>query len=196
MSLALWPLVAVAGYLLGSLPTAYLVGRLLRGVDVRTLGDGNMGAENAWRTLGPRAGLAVAVVDIGKGAGAVALARALLGGDSAVVLAGTLAVVGHNWPLFLRFRGGRGAATALGVLMAVMPRLVLPLSSLAFFPMAYARSTTLFFGLVFGTLPFLNWAMGAYPLRWALFGVGLALLVGFTHYLTTRHAGEPRPSEV
>lgn len=196
MEVGLWVLLALAGYLVGSLPTAYLLGRLLRGVDLRTLGDGNLGAENAWRTLGPRIGLTVAVVDIGKGAGAVAMARALGLGDAGAMVAGVLAVTGHNWPFFLGFRGGRGAATALGVLMAVMPRLMVPLAYLAFFPMAYARSTVLFFALAFGSLPFANWLMGAYPLRWTLFGVGLALLTGLTHYLTTRHAGEPQPSEV
>ncbi|MDO8532306.1 MAG: glycerol-3-phosphate acyltransferase [Dehalococcoidia bacterium] len=110
-------LAALAAYLLGSIPTAYLVGRMY-GVDIRKLGDTNVGAGNTLRQVGKLAAAIVAFADIGKGVAAVLLARALAGGDVGAMLAGVLAVVGHNWPVFLGFRGGRGAATGMGVFFA------------------------------------------------------------------------------
>lgn len=115
-------LAALAAYLLGSIPTAYLVGRMY-GVDIRRLGDRNVGAGNTVRQVGALAGAGVAFVDIFKGVAAVLLARALGGGDVGAMLAGVLAVTGHNWPVFLGFRGGRGAATGIGVFFAFFPLL-------------------------------------------------------------------------
>jgi acyl phosphate:glycerol-3-phosphate acyltransferase len=95
--------------------------RLVTGVDVRTLGSGNIGATNVWRTLGFRLGLSVALLDIAKGAAAVLLAR-WLGDDLVAVLAGCAATVGHWRPLFVRFaRGGKIVATTGGVGLALAP---------------------------------------------------------------------------
>ena len=127
-------LAALVAYLLGSIPVAYLVGRVY-GVDIRKLGDTNVGAGNTLRQVGKLAAAIVAFADIGKGVAAVLLARALGGGDAGAMLAGALAVVGHNWPVFLGFRGGRGAATGMGVFFAFFPLLtaiLFPLSILIF----------------------------------------------------------------
>ncbi len=122
-------LAAVGGYLLGSLPTGYLVGRV-RGVDVRTLGSGNIGATNVMRLLGTKAGLFVLAVDALKGFLAVAgPGRGLLvgvgggaaGGDLMAVTAGVAAILGHNYTCWLGFKGGKGIATSAGVLLALMP---------------------------------------------------------------------------
>ncbi|MGH3037228.1 MAG: glycerol-3-phosphate 1-O-acyltransferase PlsY [Gaiellaceae bacterium] len=108
-----------AGYLLGSMPWGYWLPRLLVGVDVRTLGSGNAGATNVWRSLGFKFGLAVAVLDIAKGA-AAALLGLWLGGDVVAVLAGVAALVGHWRPLFLRFaKSGKTVATTGGVALAL-----------------------------------------------------------------------------
>lgn len=111
------------GYLLGSLPWGLWLPRLLVGVDVRTLGSGNIGATNVWRALGFKLGLAVALLDIAKGAAAALVAR-WLADDAVAVLAGLAALAGHWRPVFLAFaRGGKVVATTGGVGLA-----------LAFFP--------------------------------------------------------------
>jgi len=107
------------GYLLGSLPFGYWLPRLLAGVDIRTVGSGNTGATNVWRALGFKLGLAVALLDIAKGAAAALLAR-WLADDLAGVMAGLAAMGGHYRPIFLRFaRGGKAVATIGGVGLAL-----------------------------------------------------------------------------
>jgi glycerol-3-phosphate acyltransferase PlsY len=114
-------LLIAAGYVLGSLPFAYWLPRLVRGIDIRTVGSGNVGASNVWRTCGPRLGLTVALLDIGKGLAAGLLGR-FLGDELIGVLAGTAALAGHWRPLFLGFRrGGKLVATTGGVALAVAP---------------------------------------------------------------------------
>jgi acyl phosphate:glycerol-3-phosphate acyltransferase len=114
-------LLVAAGYLLGSLPWGLWLPRLVAGVDVRTLGSGNIGATNVWRTLGFKLGLAVALLDIAKGAAAAILGR-WLGDDLIGVLAGCAAMAGHWRPFFLGFaRGGKIVATTGGVGLAVAP---------------------------------------------------------------------------
>jgi glycerol-3-phosphate acyltransferase PlsY len=118
-------LAAVLGYVLGAIPFGLLIGRLTRGIDLRDHGSQRTGATNALRTLGPRAATAVLLLDVGKGVAAVLLARALFAGDSLVewsaASAGFASIVGHNWSAFIRFTGGRGAATSTGALGAMSP---------------------------------------------------------------------------
>ena len=111
----------VSGYLLGSIPSAYIVGRLKKGVDIRQVGGGNIGALNTAREIGLVPGLAVLLADIAKGAVAVLIAQWLGLPLIWIFIAGFAAIVGHNWPVFLRFKGGKGAATTLGVLFALVP---------------------------------------------------------------------------
>lgn len=126
--------IAIAAYLLGSIPTGYLVGRA-RGLDLRTLGSGNIGATNALRVLGKPAGTFVLLVDALKGWAGAAVVPSLvirwLGGSGAAtgvawptwlpVVGGVCAVLGHNFTCWLRFRGGKGIATSAGVLAALLP---------------------------------------------------------------------------
>lgn len=111
----------VTGYLLGAIPFAYIAGRRVKGVDIREVGGGNMGALNTVREIGLMPGLAVLVLDAGKGAAAVLIAGGLGLAPVWVLAAGAAAVAGHNWPVFLKFRGGKGAATTIGVFLALMP---------------------------------------------------------------------------
>ena len=111
-----------AAYLLGALSGSLLLGKL-RGVDIRTLGSGNAGGTNALRTQGPLFAAGVAVIDIGKGVAAAVLAEGLLPGNAPVALAAVFAaVIGHIWPVFHGFRGGKGAATLVGGLIVVWPQ--------------------------------------------------------------------------
>ena len=110
-----------AAYLLGSFPTALVYSRLARQVDVRALGDGNMGARNTKRAFGFRAGMLVALVDILKGAAAVLLARNAGLPEEWQILAGAAVILGHDFPVFARFRGGQGFAATTGVFLAFFP---------------------------------------------------------------------------
>jgi glycerol-3-phosphate acyltransferase PlsY len=119
-------LVVLISYLLGSIPTSDIAARL-RGVDLRTIGSGNPGFTNVLRTLGPRVATPVLIVDVAKGAAAVMFVAATLGAGSSLgptgirLAAGLAAVAGHIWPVFARFRGGKGVATACGVFAAMAP---------------------------------------------------------------------------
>lgn len=109
----------ICAYLLGSIPSGYLAGRA-RGVDIRTVGSRNVGATNVFRTLGRGMGIAVMVADTLKGLAAVLLAQWLTGEPWPVLAAG-LAMVGHVFPVWLRFRGGKGVAVGLGTLIGLLP---------------------------------------------------------------------------
>lgn len=108
-----------AGYLIGSIPIGVLMGRALRGLDVRDHGSGSMGTTNVLRLVGPSAAAATFGLDVAKGTTAVVVARRLGANRSAQAAAGLAAVVGHSWPVFARFRGGKGVATAFGALLPV-----------------------------------------------------------------------------
>lgn len=114
-------LAIVIAYLLGSIPFAYIMGRLVRGVDIRQVGGGNMGAVNTMREVGPVPGFAVLLADMAKGALAVLVAQWLDLSLTWVFVVGGVAVAGHNWPVWLKFKGGQGLATTLGVLLALTP---------------------------------------------------------------------------
>ena len=113
-----------ACYLLGAIPTAYLFAKLVKGVDIRTIGSGNVGATNAFRTMGAWAGVTVFVIDLFKGVMASRFLPAWLLGEVSGVTAlgsGLMAVIGHDFPCWLRFRGGKGVATPIGVLVGSSP---------------------------------------------------------------------------
>lgn len=109
----------VVAYLLGSIPFSLLAGRLA-GVDLRTVGSGNLGATNVFRTLGRSAGIAVMALDISKGTAAVLIARALTP-DPWPLAAAALAILGHVFPVWTRFKGGKGVAVAAGTLIGLAP---------------------------------------------------------------------------
>jgi glycerol-3-phosphate acyltransferase PlsY len=111
----------VIGYLLGSIPTAYIVSRVRRGVDIRTIGSGNMGGANVMREIGTYEGAFVGLFDIAKGAGAILIAQALNLSELWVFGTGFAAVVGHNFPVFAGFRGGRGSAAIIGIFLVLAP---------------------------------------------------------------------------
>ena len=111
----------ITGYLLGAIPFAYIIARTRKGIDIREKGSGNVGALAVWREVGPAFGIIALASDVGKGVLAVYVAR-WLGLDTIwICAAGFAAVAGHNWSVFLKFGGGKGAATIMGVLLALMP---------------------------------------------------------------------------
>ena len=132
--------VALVGYLVGSISSGYIVGRIYRNVDLRNVGSGSTGATNTFRTLGTGAGLLVAVLDILKGSLAVVFAQLVFpagpGRPLAEAIAAVAAVTGHCWPATLRGRGGRGVATGFGALLFVATPAWA--SAVAFFAIALA----------------------------------------------------------
>jgi len=121
----MWIAALALSYLVGSIPTAYLFVKQAKGIDIRTVGSGNVGATNAMRTAGRGIGALVFLVDVLKGVAAVLVVpRVVVGGavtPGVVQWCGLAAVVGHNFPCFLGFRGGKGVATTIGVLLGNMP---------------------------------------------------------------------------
>src|SRR5919198_1791011 len=121
----LWAPLIVAGYLAGSMPFGYWLVRIAKGVDIRTVGSGNIGASNVWRTYGRKLGVPVVLLDTLKGF-VPALVATLVAGHLAGALAGAAAMLGHWRPLFLRFqRGGKMVATCGGAFLGVAPLVAL-----------------------------------------------------------------------
>ena len=184
-----WALLLLFSYLLGCTPFAYIAARCLRGVDIRTLGDRNSGTANAWRLLGARAGLAVFIADIGKGAAAVLVTQIVIGGQAAPIAAGLAVIAGHNWPAYLGLRGGRGAATLLGVLITLWPPAGLSLAAAGAIPFALTRSVVPSLVFFFVLFPLVAWITGASSFL-VVFAVLLMLVVGATHWATSRGHAE------
>ena len=109
----------ILGYLLGSIPSGWIAGRWLKGMDLRELGSGSTGATNVLRQVGKGPALIVFLIDVGKGAAAVLIARALGLGDWIQVLAGLTALAGHIWPVWLNFKGGKAVATGFGMFLGL-----------------------------------------------------------------------------
>jgi len=178
-------MILLLGYLLGSIPTAYIAGHLLKSQDIRQLGDGNVGAANAFRVLGPGAGVTVFLIDASKGFLAVLIAQAASLPQLAVLFTGAAAVVGHNWPVFIGFRGGRGESTTIGVLTNILPQPILIASGPAALVFLISRNVTVASTFLFVPLPLLCWWLGL-PGVLVTFSMALPCLVGFTHFLRTR----------
>lgn len=109
--------VIVISYLIGSFSSAFLIGKIFRNIDIRYYGSGNSGATNALRVMGFKLGALTFVFDVLKGIITILLARNILPSTSGDMIAGLFAVIGHNWPIFIKFKGGKGVATSAGVLL-------------------------------------------------------------------------------
>jgi len=178
-------LIVIMGYFLGSIPTAYIAGRVVKGIDIRRVGDANVGAANAFRQLGKKIGIAVGLIDAGKGALAVLIAQAADIPQETVLITGVAAIIGHNWPVFLGFRGGRGECTTIGVLLIMIPQPMLILGGAAMVTLLITRNVVLSSAVLFIPLSLLCWWL---EVSGMLVGYSIALpcLVGFTHFLRTR----------
>jgi glycerol-3-phosphate acyltransferase PlsY len=178
------------GYLSGSLPWGLWLGRLFRRVDVRTLGSGNLGATNVYRTLGPVLGVATLLLDALKGALPVWLLPGTLIGlafpgnsEWCRVAIGVAAVCGHVWSVFARFRGGKGVATTAGVLLAIAPAAFAVFAAVFVVTVAITRYISL--GSVLGAVAFAVTLAARAPAGWksptVWLGVLLSLLVVVRH---------------
>src|SRR5437667_10742394 len=170
------------GYLLGAIPVGIFAGRALGGIDPREAGSRNIGFTNVLRVAGNAAGIVTLIGDMGKGALAVLVARHLLGAAESdwELAAGGAAILGHIFPVFLRFHGGKGVATALGVLLAV--DWVVGASVLVVWLMSAAiwRTSSLAALLAFGSLPLWVWLFHP-SVPMALFALGAIAMIGYRH---------------
>ena len=163
---------ALGAYILGSVPTAYILVRSVKGEDIRDVGSRNVGALNVYRQVGAGAGLAVLLVDTAKGVLAVAGPR-LMGLDDWVLFITTpLVVAGHNWPVFLNFRGGKGAAAIFGISLVIVPWLTVITAGPSILVMLLLRNVVLGAALGFILLNILLWVTGQGAQQ-----VGLCLLL-------------------
>jgi glycerol-3-phosphate acyltransferase PlsY len=188
----------VLAYVLGSIPFAYLISRRY-GIDIRRVGDGNVGAFNVFRHAGLEAGLATLVLDIGKGATAIVIARALHVDELVIYCAGIAVVAGHNWPVFLGFHGGRGEATVIGVLLTVVPWVMVCTLLLGMIVLFITKNSIRVGMVVFIPVPVVcgisYWLFRKPPLIVLCYTVLLPCLTGFTHWLTTRQLPPERKKE-
>ncbi len=113
----------LVAYILGSIPISYIMGKLIKGIDIRDFGSGNAGATNALRILGTKVGVFTLIMDIGKGFLAVNIARLIIHqpSDLILIITGLFAILGHIFTIFLKFKGGKGVATSAGVFIALVP---------------------------------------------------------------------------
>ncbi len=149
----------IIGYLLGSIPTAYIVSRVRKGIDIRNIGSRNMGGANVMREIGAPEGVLVGLFDVAKGAGAILIAQALDIPELWVFGAGFAALVGHNFPVFARFRGGRGAATIIGIFLVLAPEAILITLVVIAIPFFTTRKFGAALLIGFALLPLFIWLL-------------------------------------
>ena len=182
----IWCVGLVSAYLLGSIPTAYLVVHYRKGSDIRKLGDGNSGAANVARVMGAKTGIFVGIVDIFKGSIILALAGWLLGSGIGMA-GGIIAIMGHSWPIFLLGRGGRGAAVGIGVLLALLPYLAFPIALIGIIILGVTRKTRLAIAFFFITLPVLVFLVGNHSLVYLGYTLLIPVIVGICHFISVKY---------
>lgn len=157
-------LIILIAYLLGSIPFSYIVTRIITRVDIRLLGNGNAGAKNTTESVGFWAGILVALLDIGKGAVAVLLAQRFSDSEIVAYLAGGAVVLGHDFPIYLKFKGGQGMATMTGTFLVFMPLVVLISASVFLATLLITRKWDLCcavgFVLLFGLMLYTRQSLG------------------------------------
>jgi glycerol-3-phosphate acyltransferase PlsY len=184
-----WLLVLV-GYIIGACPTAYIFGHRLKGRDIRQMGDGNVGARNAYHELSHKIGILIFFVDTAKGYLAILIAKFFNAPQSVVLLTGLAALAGHNWPAFLGFRGGRGESTTIGILLALIPKSVLIVAIPTIAVLLIKKNVILTSAVLFISLPLISWWLNV-PGVLVVYGITLPILVAITHYFRFRHWEKP-----
>lgn len=181
----------ITGYVFGSIPSAYLAGRLRRGIDIREVGSKNMGAMNVYYEVGAIEAALVSLADLGKGVAAILLVRWVSGHplisqfDLLTGLTGVAAVIGHIFPVFLKFRGGKGGATAIGILIFLMPWAVPFLATVFFIAVLITRNPTFSYSLLLIVFPFVAGFIYrdryGEPLALVFYSIGLGVFLGLQY---------------
>ncbi|WP_462331667.1 glycerol-3-phosphate 1-O-acyltransferase PlsY [Schwartzia sp. (in: firmicutes)] len=167
-------------YLIGSIPTGLILGKLLWGVDLRQHGSHNIGATNAWRTLGKGPGIIIFLLDFLKGVVGVALGMYFVGTPLMMVLGGIMAIVGHSWSILLKFKGGKGVATGLGVIVMLMPSTALLVFLIWFVIVLITKYVSLGSIVAAACVPLFAWLFDR-PCEYIAFSVLAAVFVIYRH---------------
>jgi glycerol-3-phosphate acyltransferase PlsY len=170
----------VAAYVIGAIPVGFLVARLAGGVDIRSAGSGNIGATNVLRTLGTLPAIATLLGDVAKGFAAVTAMRAIDPAPGWVAAGAVAAIAGNCWPVFLRFRGGKGVATGLGAFLALAPWATAPAMLVWLAVLASFRYVSLASVMACLCLP-LGVAILGYPRAFVVAALAAALVIAYRH---------------
>lgn len=177
----------ISAYLLGSIPTSYILTKAMKGIDIRKYGSGNVGATNVLRTLGKGPALFALICDVLKGVIAVTFLSGFLYRYSTIVdyesfriLLGLSVICGHIWTAFLKFKGGKGVATSTGVLLILCPKVLGIAAIIWFFTVLFTRYVSL--GSILGSisLPITTAIMGL-PLQLVIFSITLCIISSYRH---------------
>jgi len=193
MNVALSVLSIVIAYLLGSIPFSYIIGKL-SGLDVRQVGDKNVGTFNVFRHAGMGAGIATLIAEVGKGALAIVVAKLFSVNEWVVFGAGVSAVIGHNWPVFLHFRGGRGLAVVIGALLALLPVEMLIAAAVSLVVL-YTTRSSIWFGVAMFIPLVLLCLLFRERISLIIYSAALPCLSGLAHLWTTRHLSPEEQKE-
>ncbi len=168
----------VIGYLLGAIPSAYIVTRVLTGRDIRRVSGGNVGARNVFLNIGRGPGAVIAILDIAKGAAAVAIANWVLAAPPYFVLAaGVAAVVGHIWSVFMKFKGGNGLATSLGVFAITLKFELLIALGITLLLIFFTHNLILAVNMSLLSMPVSVWFVEKWPLPLFIFIIVVMLIM-------------------
>jgi glycerol-3-phosphate acyltransferase PlsY len=184
----------IIAYLLGSINSAYIVTRLVTGKDIRQLGGGNAGGRNVFREVGFIAAIPVAIFDIGKGVASVLIAYRLLEVPlyemhPFILLAGIAAIAGHMWSIYLKFTGGNGLSTTIGVLAMIMPWALMVVFIIMFVLTPITRNPVLSLNIGFLSMPVSAWFLGKYWMP-VVFTIGIIIILILNFIPTAKAALE------
>lgn len=171
----------VCGYLLGSIPSAYVAGRLKKNIDIREVGSRNMGMLNVLYEVGLKEAVFVLLADASKGIAAILIARWLGVPPVFQLLSGVAAVIGHAFPVFLRFRGGTGGATTVGILLFLMPKALPFFIAVAATALLITRNPMFCYTLALVVFPFIAWLI-YHSVALIAFSVGLPVFLGINYF--------------
>lgn len=175
----IYVLVSVIAYLLGNFSTSYLISRAAGKIDIRKYGSGNAGSTNVLRVLGVKAAAVAFLGDLLKGTAAVLIGKQL-GGSYGEIVAGIFVVLGHNWPVFLKFKGGKGIATTIGLMIPIDPIMVLLIVAAGVTLIVITRYVSL--GSVMGVLIYpIAMIATRKPLEYIIFSIILSAMAVFKH---------------
>ncbi|MBR5913711.1 MAG: glycerol-3-phosphate 1-O-acyltransferase PlsY [Selenomonadaceae bacterium] len=172
--------ILIFSYLLGSIPNGLIFGKLIWHKDLRQFGSKNIGATNAWRVIGAKAGILIFLLDFLKGALSVGLAKTFVGDEWVMVGAGLLAILGHTFSIFLKLRGGKGVATGLGVISVMMPQVTAIVFATWLIIFLVSRYVSLASIIVAALTPILAFTFDE-PIAFVIFGAAAALFIIIRH---------------
>ena len=170
----------IIGYLLGSIPSAYLAARLRKGIDIREVGSKNMGTMNVYYEVGLIEAILVLLTDVGKGIVAILIARWLGVSVLFQLLTGLAAVIGHRFPVFLKFHGGKGGATTIGILLFLMPKAIPFWLVICLIALLISHNFTFCYGIAFICFPLAAWLI-YHSTPMIAFSIGLPIFVGINY---------------